>query len=250
MKTLALSESDGVICLSWANETKQMPKKQQNPASDIRISVFTATLRSEKSSEWKGKPGPRTSVLSAPLDKCQPTRVGDWPLISVLRHIRIHALRPRRNPARQIVNFGEAGLLQESYCLGAAAAHLAVDYDFAAGIQFVNAIGQVVQRNQMSANVADLIFVRLTHVEHEEIFFRVETTIQLFYLNFRKSCSHGLFLPTNAAKLVVVYQLRDRGMRAADWAIGILAQFEFAELHAQRVDQQQAPDEGLARTEN
>ncbi len=39
-------------------------------------------------------------------------------------------------------------------------------------------------------------------------------------------------------------------MGAADRAIGIFAQLEFAELHAQRVDQQQAADERLARAEN
>jgi hypothetical protein len=39
-------------------------------------------------------------------------------------------------------------------------------------------------------------------------------------------------------------------MRPADRAIGILAQLEFAELHAQRVDQQQASDQRLAFAEN
>src|SRR5271155_2911540 len=102
----------------------------------------------------------------------------------------------------------------------------------------------------MSANVADLIFVRLAHVEDEEILFRIQTALQLFYLNFRKSSSHRFLLPTNAAKLVVVYQLRDRRMRAADRAVGILAQLEFAKLHAQRVNQQQPSDERLARAED
>src|SRR5271170_7262597 len=102
----------------------------------------------------------------------------------------------------------------------------------------------------MSANVADLIFVRLAHIEDEEILFRIQPPLQLFYLNLRNPVAHRFFLPANAAKFVVVYQLRDRGMRAADRAIGILAQLEFAELHAQRVDQQQAADERLTHAEN
>ncbi len=55
--------------------------------------------------------------------------------------------------------------------LRAASAHFAVDDDLAAGVEFVHALGQIVQRNQMSAEVADLVFVRLAHVEHEEIVF-------------------------------------------------------------------------------
>ena len=48
----------------------------------------------------------------------------------------------------------------------------------------------------------------------------------------------------------VVYQLGDRRILAANRAIGILAQLEFAELHAERVDQQQTPDQRIACAEN
>ena len=39
-------------------------------------------------------------------------------------------------------------------------------------------------------------------------------------------------------------------MRAADGAVRVLAQLEFAELHTQRVNQQQATDERLAFAED
>src|SRR5580700_4589518 len=77
---------------------------------------------------------------------------------SVLRHLRIHALRPGSYPAREIVHLGETRLLQERDCFRAAPAHLAMHNDFAARIQFMHATRQVVQRNQMSADVADLVF--------------------------------------------------------------------------------------------
>src|SRR5271166_5177850 len=102
----------------------------------------------------------------------------------------------------------------------------------------------------MSAKVAYLIFVRLTHIEDEEILSRIQTPLQFFYLNLRNSSYHRFFLPANSAKFVVVYQLRHRGMRAANRAIGILAQLQFAKLHAQCIDQQQPSDKRLARTEN
>ena len=39
-------------------------------------------------------------------------------------------------------------------------------------------------------------------------------------------------------------------MRAADRAIGILAQLQFAELHAQRIDQEQSSGERIALPQN
>src|SRR5271156_621167 len=85
----------------------------------------------------------------------------------ILRHLRIHTIGPRGNSAGQIVDFRESGLLQKGYGLGAAATHFAVGDDFAARIELVDALGQIVQRNQMTVEVANLIFVRLAHVENE-----------------------------------------------------------------------------------
>ena len=92
--------------------------------------------------------------------------------------------------------------------------------------------------------------MRLAHIEHEQIFFRVQTPLQIFHLNLGNTVAHGLLLSTDAAKLVVVYQLRDSGMRTAHRAIRILPQLQFAKLHAQRVNQQQPPDQRLAYTQD
>ncbi len=54
----------------------------------------------------------------------------------------------------------------------------------------------------------------------------------------------------NAAELLVVDELGDGGVEAADRALGILAQLEFAEAHVERVDQQQPADERIALAEN
>src|SRR6185437_2619790 len=50
----------------------------------------------------------------------------------------------------------------------------------------------------------------------------------------------------NSAELLVVDQLGHGGMRAADRAIGVLAELKLAEAHAERVNQQQPPDKRLA----
>src|SRR5580704_6153020 len=169
---------------------------------------------------------------------------------SVLRYFRIDAIRPCRDSSGKIVHFAKAGLLQERDGFRATAAHLAMHDDLAARIEFVHALRQIVQRNQISADIADLILVRFAHVEHEQIFLRIQTPLQIFDLNLGNTTAHRFFLSSNAAKLVVVYQLRYRRMRPAHGAIRILAQLEFPELHAQRIDQQQAPDERIPNAQD
>ena len=123
-------------------------------------------------------------------------------------------------------------------------------HDFAAGIELMHALRQVAQRDEVSVNVADLVFMWLAHVEDEEIVPGIQPPLQFFYLYFRDACLHCGFLPTNSTKLVVVYQLRDGGMGAAHRAVGILPQLQLAELHAESIDQQQPSDQRLARAQN
>ena len=54
----------------------------------------------------------------------------------------------------------------------------------------------------------------------------------------------------DAAELVVVDELGDRRVGAADGAVGIFAQLQGAEAHAESIDQQQAADQRLADAEN
>src|SRR5579871_836729 len=57
-------------------------------------------------------------------------------------------------------------------------------------------------------------------------------------------------LARQAAELHVVDQLRDRRVVAADRALRVAAQLHLAELHRQRVEQQQPPGQGLAQPQN
>ncbi len=43
-----------------------------------------------------------------------------------------------------------------------------------AGIKFVHSLRQVAERDQVSADIADLVFMRLAHIQDEQIFARVE----------------------------------------------------------------------------
>ena len=55
---------------------------------------------------------------------------------------------------------------------------VAMDDDLAAGVELADALGQVIHRNQVSAEVADLVLVRLAHVEHEQVIAGVEPPLQ------------------------------------------------------------------------
>ena len=77
-------------------------------------------------------------------------------------------------------------------------------HDFFAGVEFVYAVRQITQRNQMSAEIADLIFVRLADVEDEEVLTAIETLLQFLHLHF--GCRHLSFslLAANSAELLVI----------------------------------------------
>ena len=100
-------------------------------------------------------------------------------------------------------------------------------------------------------NIADLIFVRLAHVENVQVVAAIQPRLQFSRRHFRNfQIRRRRFFAANAAEFVVVDQLVNGAILAAHRAIRILAQLQFAELHAQRVEQQQTADEAVARAEN
>src|SRR5580704_2976175 len=173
---------------------------------------------------------------------------------SVLGHSGVDAIRPGQDATCEVVHFRESCLLEEGYCFGATHARATMGNDLAAGIEFVYALRQIAQRDQVPVDMADLIFMRLTHVEHEKILARIQTPLQFFDLYFGNACFHwfllAFFFTADSTKLVVVYQFCDGAVRAAGRAVGILTQFELAELHAQRIDEKQPPDEWVTLAKN
>ncbi len=108
-------------------------------------------------------------------------------------------------------------------------------------------------RHQLAADVGDLIFERLAHIENEQILACVHAPFQFLHADLRNSilqCALLFRCGRDAAELLIVDQLRHRGMLAANRALGILAQLQLPEAHVERIHQQQAPDERLAFAEN
>src|SRR5581483_6517097 len=155
-----------------------------------------------------------------------------------------------QHAAGEIFHLLEAGLAQEVHRLGAAHAGAAVGDDLAAGVEFMHALGKIAQRDEVASQVADLVLVRLAHIQNKQVFAAVQALFQFFNRHGRHTALHRLFFPADAAELVVVNELAHGGMRAAGGAVGILAQLELAEAHAQRVYQHQTPDKRLALAED
>src|SRR6266478_885213 len=127
----------------------------------------------------------------------------------------------------------------------------ALRHDFARRIQLVYAARELAKRNQVSFEIADLEFVRLAHIQNEEIVAPVQARLQLARCNLRYlHIWRGSFFTAHAAEFVVIDQLVYGAMFAAHRAVGIFAQLQLAKLHGQRVEQQQTSGKTVAAPED
>ena len=108
----------------------------------------------------------------------------------------IHFVRPGENATLQVPYLAEAGLAQELDGFRRALAAAAVRHDFARAVEFADAPRKLAERNQMAAEIADLIFVRLAHVENVEIVAAIEPRFQLARSDFGNvRCGAGASSP-------------------------------------------------------
>src|SRR6267154_3417451 len=107
------------------------------------------------------------------------------------------------------------------------------------------------EREEMSLQIADLVFVRLADIENEKIIPAVAAGFEFARSNFRHlHGGAGNFFAAHATEFVVIDQLGDRAMRTAHRAIWIFAQLEFAEFHSESVKQEQASYEIIPAAKN
>src|SRR5580658_2326830 len=96
-------------------------------------------------------------------------------------------------------------MLQEFDSLGGTLTAAAVGYDFAGGIEFADAFGEIAERDQVAAEIADLIFVRFAHIENIEIVAAIQARFQVAGSDFGDgSLWRGSFFAANAAEFDVV----------------------------------------------
>ena len=92
--------------------------------------------------------------------------------------------------------------------------------------------------DQRAADLGDLVLVGFAYVKEEEVFAGIAEGLQFLDGDLWNSVFHVLLLGClrhNAAEILIVDKLSHRGIFAADRALGILAQFQLAEFHAERV---------------
>src|SRR5262249_11872695 len=105
---------------------------------------------------------------------------------------------------------------------------------------------QVTERDEVTVEIADLIFVRLAHIENEDVILTIEAPFEFLRSDLRNRNAVLLFFTTDTTELLIVDEGSNRGRGAADGAFGVLAQLELAEAHAKGIDQEEPPRECVA----
>src|SRR6266850_262878 len=170
---------------------------------------------------------------------------------SVFWNGRINFVGPRQDSALQVKNFAKSGFAKEIHCLRGALSTPAMRHDFPGRIQFMHAPRQLAERDEMPLEIADLVFVRLAHIQDKYVVSMIQPRLQLARRDLRHLHRRaGSFFPAHAAEFVVVDKFGDGAMGAAHRAVWIFPQLEFTELHSQRVKEQQAPNKIVTGAKN
>src|SRR5207249_2620277 len=101
-------------------------------------------------------------------------------------------------------------------------------------------------------DLADRDLLRLADVDEEEAAPRVEELLELVCADLPVRTAEialvdlGRSSRLHSAELLIVDELRHGRVRAADGTLGVLAELELAEAHAERVEQEEPSDERRA----
>ncbi len=126
-------------------------------------------------------------------------------LNSVFWNGRINLVGPGEDAAFQIEDFSEARFSQKVHSFGGALSAAAMRHDFPRGIEFVDAPRQLPEREKMSLQIADLVFVRLAHIENEKIIAAIEAGLEFARSNFRHlHGGTGSFFAAHPAEFEVI----------------------------------------------
>jgi hypothetical protein len=88
---------------------------------------------------------------------------------SVFWNGRINFVGPRQDSALQVKDFAESGFAKEIHGFRGALSAPAMRYDFPRRIQFMHAPRQFAERDEMPLEIADLVFVRLAHIQDKYV---------------------------------------------------------------------------------
>lgn len=105
-------------------------------------------------------------------------------LMSVLHDARVDLFAPGDNAASEIAGVRETVSAHELDGLSAPPAELAVDDDLGVWIEFGQMLRQCVQRNELAADITNLIFRWLAHIDEREVAIFIAPLLQLLNGDF------------------------------------------------------------------
>ena len=122
--------------------------------------------------------------------------------------------------------------------------------------QFLKSLGEFVEGEEAGGlDVADVPFVGVADIDEGDFFAAVEEGFEFGDGDFVGGTGRDayatngrniFFAATDAAELFVIYEFFDGGIFAAEGAVVVAAEFEFAEFHGHGVEEEEAADEGFA----
>lgn len=92
----------------------------------------------------------------------------------------IDFFRPGKNAAYEIFHITKASRAQEFDCLGAAHSGAAMHYGFPIRIEFAKPLWQVIERDQVPANISGLVLIGFADVEHEDVVVGIQSLFEVF----------------------------------------------------------------------
>src|SRR5438552_613917 len=201
------------------------------------------TARSSIANRWTVPGSSGIGRETCALSLCVTTRP------SVPRHLGLDPLRPFVDAADEVLHFAEAELSEEVRNPAGTCAGLAVDHDLVRGAQLVDPSRDLRDGHEdRMIEARDLPLRRLADIEEDRCLPRIEFLLELVGGDL-ELLPDLLRRAPEATEFLVVDQLLDRGVRAADRALRVLPQLQLAELHAKGVEHEEAADQRVAFTE-
>ena len=153
------------------------------------------------------------------------------------RHVAVNLVRPRRDAAFDALDVFEALLAQEIQRLQRAHAGFAVQIILLVRVEFGEAFVELAQRQQRHAgDLGNLVFVGFAHVHDLDVEARIIERLLHVLHGDLVGIAGGFRLRHDAAEGLVINQFLDRRLFAANRTRRIFAQFQFAELHVERIE--------------
>lgn len=105
------------------------------------------------------------------------------PSVSIARHLGINLARPLVDPTHQIQNPFKSLILKKLNGKGAAIAVMAIHYDFAAPVEFIELGLKLTKRHKMTIEIGNLVFVRFTNIQKEDFLSLPKPTLEMMNRN-------------------------------------------------------------------